>query len=44
MFLDRKFFLKFPMKKGMKMDTEDLRRYIYRYIEEFDVKKRLVLP
>ncbi len=38
------FFLKFPMKKGMKMDTEDLRRYIYRYIEEFDVKKRLVLP
>ncbi len=39
-----RFFLKFPMKEKMKMDERELKEYIYRYIEEFDVKKRLVLP
>jgi hypothetical protein len=38
------FFLKFPMKKKMEMDDADLKAYIRRYIEAFDVKKKLVLP
>ena len=38
------FFLKFPMKKKTKMDDMELRQYIHRYIEKFDVKKKLVLP
>jgi len=38
------FFLKFPMKEKSLMKENVLKRYIYYYIEAFDVKKRLVLP
>jgi len=38
------FFLKFPMKKKMEMDERELNVYIRRYIETFDIKRRLVLP
>ena len=38
------FFLKFPMKKKIEMDDADLKTYIHRYIEAFDIKKKLVLP
>lgn len=38
------FFLKFPMKKKMQMNDMLLKKYVREYIEQFDVKKRLVLP
>jgi hypothetical protein len=38
------FFLKFPMKRKIGMDDAELKVYIHRYIEAFDVKKKLVLP
>jgi len=38
------FFLKFPMKKKIERDDAPLKAYIHRYIEAFDVKKKLVLP
>jgi len=37
------FFLKFPMKKPIKMNERELRHYIEAYLKRFDVKKRLIL-
>jgi hypothetical protein len=37
------FFLKFPMKPRMNIDDETLRKEIRRYIQKFDLKKRLIL-
>ena len=37
------FFLKFPMKESLSLDDEVLRRDIKSYLEQFDVKKKLVL-
>ena len=38
------FFLKFPMKRKIERNDAELKAYIHRYIEAFDVKKKLVLP
>jgi hypothetical protein len=35
------FFLKFPMKNGLKREEQRLQRNIKAYIEKFDVKKKL---
>jgi cytochrome c551/c552 len=37
------FFLKFPMKPRMDIDDVTLRSEIRRYIQKFDLKKRLIL-
>jgi cytochrome c551/c552 len=37
------FFLKFPMKPRMDIDDVTLRSEIWRYIQKFDLKKRLIL-
>ncbi len=37
------FFTKFPMKPKNRLSDEDLNLYINLYLEEFDIKKRLVL-
>ena len=38
------FFLKFPMKESLSLEDEVLRREIKSYLEQFDVKKKLLLP
>jgi len=38
------FFLKFPMKEESTLDDDKLQKMIERYLNTFDVKKRLVLP
>jgi len=37
------FFLKFPMKESLSLNDETLRRDIQSYLEQFDVKKKLIL-
>jgi len=37
------FFLKFPMKKKIKLDDVTLRKNIKSYLDTFDIKKKLVL-
>ncbi len=37
------FFLKFPMKEKISLDDSSLRKYIQAYLEEFDIKKKLML-
>jgi hypothetical protein len=37
------FFLKFPMKEPLSLNDEILRRDIQSYLEQFDVKKKLIL-
>jgi len=37
------FFLKFPMKESLSLNDTILKRDIKRYLEQFDVKKKLVL-
>jgi len=37
------FFLKFPMKEKISLDDSSLRKHIQAYLEEFDVKKKLML-
>ena len=37
------FFLKFPMKKALKLDNTELKAGIKQYLEKFDVKKKFVL-
>jgi hypothetical protein len=41
--MPQQFFLKFPMKPRMNIDDETLRKEIRRYIQKFDLKKRLIL-
>lgn len=38
------FFLKFPMKEALELDDRALKKTIKEYVDQFDVKKRLVLP
>ena len=38
------FFLKFPMKEVSTLDDDTLQKMIKRYLNSFDVKKKLVLP
>jgi len=35
------FFLRFPMREPLKMDDQTLHRYVRKYIDYFDVRKRL---
>ncbi len=37
------FFLKFPMKEKISLDDSSLRKHIQAYLEEFDIKKKLML-
>ncbi len=37
------FFLKFPLKKRIEMDEEEIRANVKAFMERFDVKKRLIL-
>jgi hypothetical protein len=37
------FFLKFPMKEKILLDDKTLRKYIQLYLQQFDIKKKLVL-
>jgi len=37
------FFLKFPMKEKIFLDDSSLRKHIQAYLEQFDIKKRLIL-
>jgi hypothetical protein len=37
------FFLKFPMKEKIPLDDRTLHKYIQMYLEQFDIKKKLVL-
>jgi len=37
------FFLKFPMKESLPLNDETLKRDIKSYLEQFDVKKKLIL-
>ena len=41
--MPKPFFIKFPMKEALKIDDKSLKEAIKRYIEKFDVKKRLVV-
>ncbi len=38
------FFLKFPMKEVSTLDDDTLQKMIKRYLNTFDVKKKLTLP
>ena len=38
------FFLKFPMKEVSTLDDDELKKMIKRYLNTFDIKKKLVLP
>lgn len=38
------FFLKFPMKESLSLNDKILRRDIKKYLDQFDVKKKLALP
>lgn len=38
------FFLKFPMKEVSILDDATLQKMIKRYLNSFDIKKKLVLP
>jgi len=37
------FFVKFPMKKALKMDEPALRQWVKAYMKRYDLKKRLYL-
>ena len=37
------FFLKFPMKEKISLDDKTLRKHIQAYLEQFDIKKKLML-
>ena len=37
------FFLKFPMKKPINLDEEQLKESIDLFIDKFDIRKRLIL-
>ncbi len=41
--MPKQFFLKFPMKKASKLSDEELRESIEKYIEKFDIRKKLIL-
>jgi hypothetical protein len=41
--MPKPFFSKFPMKKATNIDDKSLKKAIERYIEKFDVKKKLVI-
>ena len=38
------FFLKFPMKEKSTLDNDTLQQMIKRYLNSFDIKKKLGLP
>jgi hypothetical protein len=42
--MPKQFFLKFPEKKALELNTTVLEESIDAYLEYFDVKKKLVLP
>jgi hypothetical protein len=41
--MPKQFFLKFPMKKRVDLNNTILKKEIDRYMDAFDVKKRLIL-
>jgi len=41
--LPAQFFLKFPMKKALQLNDVELQQSIKAYVEQFDVKKKLIL-
>ena len=41
--MPKPFFLKFPMKKPLKLNDKELKKSINDFVERFDVKKRLKL-
>ena len=41
--MPQEFFMKFPIKKAMKRDEKVLRKDIKRYLDSFDIKKKLIL-
>ena len=38
------FFSKFPMKEALDLDDESLEKNIRAFLDNFDVKKKLILP
>ena len=42
--MPKQFFLKFPEKEALDLNTTELRESIDAYLEYFDVKGKLVLP
>ena len=41
--MPKPFFLKFSMKEKPDLDDKAMHKFIKEYLEEFDIKKRLVL-